>query len=79
CYLCNGTHDLSLSNMPLMIGEMVIGNNVFIGAKSLILPGIKIEDYAVIGAGAIVVKDVNAYDVVAGNPAKFIKKRIIKR
>lgn len=78
-YLCNGTHDLTLDNMPLMIGEMVIGDNVFIGAKSLLLPGIKIGEYAVVGAGAVVAKNVNEYDIVAGNPARFIKKRITKR
>ena len=77
-YLCNGTHDFSLDNMPLMIGEMVIGNNVFIGAKSLLLPGINIGDYAIVGAGSVVVKDVDPWTVVGGNPAKFIKKRELK-
>ena len=78
-YLCNGTHDLSLENMPLMIGKMVIGNNVFIGAKSLLLPGIKIGRYAVVGAGAVVARNVDEYDIVAGNPATFIKRRIINK
>ena len=78
-YLCNGTHDLSLENMPLMIGKMVIGNNVFIGAKSLLLPVIKIGRYAVVGAGAVVARNVDEYDIVAGNPATFIKRRIINK
>ncbi len=77
-YLCNGTHDLSLANLPLMVGTMEIGDNVFMGAKCLLLPGIKIGDYAVIGAGAVVTKDVDAYDIVGGNPAKVLKKRVLR-
>ena len=77
-YLCNGTHDLSVDNLPLMIGKIEIGDNVFMGARSMILPGLKIGDGAVIGAGAVVTKDVAPGDIVGGNPAKFIKKREYK-
>lgn len=52
-----------------------IGNNVWIGDRAIILPGIQIGDGAVIGAGAIVTKDVSPFCIHAGNPAKFIKKR----
>ena len=52
---------------------ITIGNNVWIATKAVILKGITIGDHAVIGAGAIVTKDVAPYTVVAGNPAKFIK------
>ena len=75
-YICNGTHDLSNTKLPLMIGEIIINENVFIGAKALILPGINIGEGAIIGAGSVVTKDVEAWCIVAGNPAKFIKKRI---
>lgn len=77
-YICNGTHDLSTLRLPLMIGEITIGRNVFIGAKALILPGISIGDGAVIGAGSVVTKDVEAWSVVGGNPAREIKKRNLK-
>jgi acetyltransferase-like isoleucine patch superfamily enzyme len=53
----------------------VIGNDVWIGRNSVILPGIKIGDGAVIGACSLVNKDVNPYTVVAGVPARFIKFR----
>jgi virginiamycin A acetyltransferase len=52
-----------------------IGNNVWIGDRAIILPGIKIGDGAVIGAGSVVTKDVSPFCIHAGNPAKFIKKR----
>lgn len=52
-----------------------IGNDVWIGARVIILPGVKIGDGAVIGAGAVVTKDVPPYSVVGGNPAKVLKYR----
>lgn len=77
-YVCNGTHDLSTLRLPLMIGEINIGANVFIGAKALILPGVDIGEGAVVGAGSVVTKDIEAWTIVGGNPAKEIKKRILK-
>jgi acetyltransferase-like isoleucine patch superfamily enzyme len=53
-----------------------IGENSWIGANSVILPGVSIGRGAVVGAGAIVTKNVPDYAVVAGNPAKVIKSRI---
>lgn len=52
-----------------------IGNDVWIGARVIILPGVHIGDGCVIGAGAVVTKDVPAYCVCAGNPAKVVKER----
>lgn len=55
-------------------GPVVIGNNVWIGDKATILPGVTIGDGAVIAANTVVTKDVPAYCVCAGNPGKLIKK-----
>ena len=52
---------------------VTIGNSVWIGGGAIILPGVSIGDGAVIAAGAVVTKDVPAYVVVAGNPARVIK------
>lgn len=52
-----------------------IGNDVWIGARVIILPGVHISDGCVIGAGSVVTKDVPPYCVCAGNPAKVIKER----
>lgn len=54
------------------IGQVHIGDHVFIGANTTILPGVTIGDYAVVGAGSIVTHDVPAKTVVAGIPAKEI-------
>jgi len=58
-------------------GEVVIGNNVFIGLNVIITKPIKIGDGAIIGSGSVVTKDIEQYNVVAGNPAKVLKRRII--
>lgn len=55
--------------------KTIIGNDVWIGAKVLIVNGVKIGDGAVIAAGAVVTKDVAPYSIVGGVPAKEIKKR----
>lgn len=55
--------------------KTIIGNDVWLGANSLVLKGVKIGDGAVIGAGAVVTKDVPPYAIVGGNPAKVIKMR----
>lgn len=55
--------------------QVTIGNDVWIGARVIILPGIKISDGAIIAAGAVVTKDVEPYAIVGGTPAKVIKYR----
>lgn len=63
-----------LSQLPFK-GDTVIGNDVWIGRNSVILPGVHIGDGAVVAACSVVTKDVPPYTVVGGNPAAFIKKR----
>ena len=58
---------------------VVIGEDVWLGARSIVLPGITIGDGAVIGAGAVVTKDVEPYAIVAGVPARVLGKRDICR
>jgi putative colanic acid biosynthesis acetyltransferase WcaF len=77
-FLCTGTHDISTYLKPLITHPIVIEDNVWICAESFISPNITIKDSAVIAARSVVIKDVESFHVVAGNPAKFIKLRIIK-
>ena len=56
-------------------GDTIIGNDVWIGRESIIMPGVKIGDGAIIAAYSVVVKDVPAYTVYGWNPARFIKER----
>ncbi len=67
-------HDASLliQYREYRIQKTIIGNDVFLGANAVILPGVNIGDGAIIGAGSVVTKDVAKNTVVAGNPAKEI-------
>ena len=63
--------DRHISN-DIAVKPIVIGDDVFIGARAIILKGVTIGNGAVIGAGAVVTKDVPAYGIAAGNPAKVV-------
>ncbi len=56
-------------------GNTEVGNDVWIGFKATILPGVKIGDGTIIGSCSVVTKDVEPYSIVGGNPAKVIRKR----
>lgn len=56
-------------------GDIVVGNDVWLGYRSVILAGVTIGDGAIVGAYSVVTKDVPPYTIVAGNPAKEIRRR----
>ena len=64
----------SLADLPCK-GDTVVGNDVWIGQNVTILPGVHIGDGAIIGACSVVAGDVEPYTIVAGNPAKLIRRR----
>jgi putative colanic acid biosynthesis acetyltransferase WcaF len=76
-YLCAGTHDITTLDLPLAVGPIVIGEDVFVGARAFVMPGVVVGDGAVVGACAVVTRDVEPWTIVAGNPAKAIKKRVL--
>lgn len=63
-----------LEKMPIK-GDTVIGNDVWIGQNTTILPGVHIGDGVIIGANSVVGRDIEPYSIVAGNPAQLIRKR----
>ena len=63
------------NNQPFLI-DTFIGKNCFIAVGAIILPGVKIGDEVIVGAGAVVTKDVPSNNVVAGNPARIIRENI---
>jgi len=73
-----GSHEVDMSNQRSAGAgyskDIIIGNGVWIGYSAIILPGIKIGDKAIIGAGSVVTKDIPAYSIAVGNPCKVIRQ-----
>jgi putative colanic acid biosynthesis acetyltransferase WcaF len=77
-YLCAGTHDYRISHLPLVRPPITIGSGVWIAAQCFIGPGVTIHDNAMVGARAVVSTDLPPGMVAAGNPARVVKRRIMK-
>ena len=75
--LCCAGHDITSRTMELIYSPIIIGSNAWVAGWSIILPGVTIGEGAVVAAGAVVTKNVEPWTVVGGNPAKFIKKRVV--
>lgn len=72
------SHDVSSPYFNLKRSPVVIKDFVWIAMGAIVLPGVIIGEGAVVAAGAVVTKDVEPWTVVGGNPARFIKKRMLK-
>ena len=77
-YICERSHDMNKFLMPFMSSTIIIRNYVWICANSFIMMRVIIEEGAIIGENSAVYKNVQSYQVVGGNPAKYIKKREMK-
>lgn len=78
-HLCTGTHDYSLGGFPLTTAPIVVGAGAWLAAECFVMPGITIGEGTVIGARAVVTKDMPAWSVCAGHPCRVIKPRVLKR
>jgi tetrahydrodipicolinate N-succinyltransferase len=72
-FLCTGSHDIDSADFDLVTKPIAIGCYVWIANGATILPGVSIGDGAVVGAMAVVSRDVPAGGVVVGNPAQIVK------
>lgn len=76
-FLCTASHDVSSPTMALVTHPIVVEDNVWICARAIVLPGVTLHTASVVGAGAVATKDVDAWSIVGGNPAKYLKKRAL--
>jgi len=76
--LCSTSHDDGTLGLDDIAATIRIRDRSWIGANSLILPGVEIGEGAVVGAGSVVTKNVAPWTVVAGNPAKQIRERTVR-
>lgn len=70
----NPYSDIPYMNQELSSSDVIIGDGCWIGEKVCILPGVRIGNKSIIGAGAVVTKSIPEYSIAVGNPAKVIKK-----
>ena len=77
-YLCTGNHDWTDPHFGLRIAPIQLGDGAWAGAKSILTPGCLLGDGSVAAAGSVVVGSIPDFEIYAGNPAQFIKRRIVK-
>ncbi len=77
-FICTASHDISRADLPLVTKPVTICDGVWIGVGAFVGPGVTVGEGAVVGAYAVVVKDVEPWTVVGGNPARFIKRRVLR-
>lgn len=76
-YLCTSSHDIYHKSHELTFSPIIIGENAWVAAGAFVGKGVVIGTGAVIAAKSVVVKNVGEWEIVGGNPSRFIKKRII--
>lgn len=82
CSIIGGNHETRRLDIPMnqqgegKQGAIVIGNDVWIGAASIVISGVSIGDGCIIGAGSVVTKNIPPYHVAVGNPARVLKQRV---
>jgi len=76
-YLCTGTHDYTKRGHPLYALPIRVEDHAWVAADVFVHPGVTIGEGAVIGARSVVIKDMPAWTVCAGNPCRPLKERII--
>ena len=77
-HLCAGSHDYTDPALPLLTPSITVGDQVWICADAFVGPGVTVGEGAVLGGCAVVCKNVEPWAVMAGNPACFVKKRVLK-
>ena len=77
-FICSASHDISTLSRPLIHKPIFIEDHAWVCAEAFVGPGVRIGEGTIVGARAVVSKNVDSWSVVAGNPAVFIKKRVLK-
>lgn len=77
--LLTGNHNYKSSSFDLMVKDIHIEDGVWVGAKSVVCPGVTVATHSVITVGAVLTKDTESYGVYSGNPAVFVRKREIEK
>jgi putative colanic acid biosynthesis acetyltransferase WcaF len=77
-YLITGSHNVKSVNFEMITKPIIIEDGCWVATGVYILPGVTLREYSVVAAKSLVLKNTEPFDIVGGNPAKFIKKRNLK-
>lgn len=77
-FICTASHDIRSECMELLYAPIAVRDYAWIASRAFVGPGVAINEGAVVGACAVVVKDVDAWTVVVGNPAGIVGKRVLR-
>ena len=77
-YLCTGNHDWSDPAFGLIVRPIVVCDGAWICARAVIGPGVTIGEGAVASTGSVITKDIPPYEIHAGNPARLVRRRVLR-
>jgi putative colanic acid biosynthesis acetyltransferase WcaF len=77
-YLCTGNHDWSVPNLKLFTRPIKLERGCWLGARSFVGPGVTVKEGAILTVGGVATKDLKAYGIYSGNPAGFVKQRVVR-
>ncbi len=75
--LLTGNHNYKKESFDLMIGEINLEEGVWVGAKSIVCPGVRMKNHSVLSVGSVLSSDTEAFGIYRGNPAIKVKERVI--
>jgi len=78
-YLCTGNHDWSDQYFGLRVLPIILEDGSWIGARTLICPGVRVGQCGVAAAGSVVTRSIPPFEIHSGNPAHFVKRRIFRQ
>lgn len=76
-FLLTGNHDYTKSSFDLMVKPIVLEDGVWIGAKSIVCPGVTCQSHSILTVGSVARNELSAYKIYSGNPAIEVKERVI--
>ncbi len=77
-YLCTGNHDWSDPQFGLIVKPISLASGSWVGARATLAPGISLGEHAIAAAGSVVTSNVPAWEIFAGNPATFVRRRRLR-
>lgn len=76
--LLTGNHDYTISSFPYRLGKIILEDGVWIGAQSVVCPGVICKSHAILTVSSVAAKNLEAYSIYSGNPCVFVRERRMK-